>query len=81
MNHFNKLITLLDNAKISYQQQPTFWGGKQIIIYKNHQRISDVVTDPMNMNYLEYMGPCEKDDVINHLTAEQAFQLLKKDSE
>lgn len=77
---FNKLVAMVEKAGWSYQVDP-LWEGKQIVLYKQGQRINDAIIH--NFSYGHDQGLLEtwesQDDVIGCLTAEQVYDIWVKD--
>lgn len=79
---FDKLIAMAEKAGWTYQVYP-LWGGKQIILYKQGQRINDAIIHSFSYGHdqglLETWEADNQDEVIGCLTAEQVYDIWVKD--
>lgn len=79
---FDKLVAMVEKAGWSYQVDP-MWGGKQITLYKQGQRINDAIIHSFSygndQGLLETWEADSQDDVTGYLTAEQVYDIWVKD--
>lgn len=79
---FNKLVNMC--ADINWNTRVgDFWGGKQVILFKNGKRINDAVIHASSYGHshglLETWENYHQDDVLGFLNAEEVFAIWKKD--
>lgn len=79
---FDKLVAMVEKSGWSYQVDP-MWGGKQITLYKQGQRINDAIIHSFSygndQGLLETWEADSQDDVTGYLTAEQVYDIWVKD--